>query len=236
MNPRQFVFAAAGAAVVLAALLAVQTASADHHMNSTGTGTAADNATMVEVGGGNATVQYYTYTPQVVEIGTGESVTWFNQNMFTELHTVTFVQDPNMTTDIILPFSVPEGAEFEVLPPFNAGEAITMEMPNGTAIVALNKLAFYPAAVDATGMTSYPNGTDIQYTIDSTVKAVNSGIILPPFPEQNATATDGPPEEEMMVGPPFPPVTTFTATFEEPGTYDYFCALHPWMTGQVVVN
>jgi hypothetical protein len=26
---------------------------------------------------------------------------------------------------------------------------------------------------------------------------------------------------------------TFTVTFEKPGTYDYLCVLHPWMTGNV---
>ncbi len=39
-----------------------------------------------------------------------------------------------------------------------------------------------------------------------------------------------------MGGQPFPFVNSFTVTFEQQGTYDYFCALHPWMTGQVVVN
>ena len=256
MTSRQFVFIAAGITAIFAALLAVQVASAQD-MNTTGTGIATDNATMVEVGGGNATVQHYAYTPQVAEISAGESVTWFNQNMFTELHAVTFVRDFNLTTDIILPFAVPDGTEFELLPPFNTGEPITMETPNGTAIVALNKLTFSPAAIDSSGNTSYLNGTDIQYTMDGTEKAVNSGIILPPFPpvseqnetavgeagvpegqSMNATATDEtePAEEEMAIGPPFPQVNMFTVTFEEPGTYDYFCALHPLMTGQVVVN
>lgn len=32
-----------------------------------------------------------------------------------------------------------------------------------------------------------------------------------------------------------PPLTTFTVTFENPGTYDYVCAVHPWMTGSVEV-
>jgi plastocyanin len=27
----------------------------------------------------------------------------------------------------------------------------------------------------------------------------------------------------------------FSHTFESPGTYDYFCSIHPRMTGQVVV-
>ena len=29
---------------------------------------------------------------------------------------------------------------------------------------------------------------------------------------------------------------TFEFTFDESGTYDYFCMVHPWMTGKVIVN
>jgi plastocyanin len=29
---------------------------------------------------------------------------------------------------------------------------------------------------------------------------------------------------------------TFEHTFDEASTYDYFCVVHPWMTGQVVVE
>jgi plastocyanin len=25
-------------------------------------------------------------------------------------------------------------------------------------------------------------------------------------------------------------------TFNEAGTFDYFCMVHPWMTGKVIVN
>ncbi len=35
---------------------------------------------------------------------------------------------------------------------------------------------------------------------------------------------------------PFPFLGSFTVTFEEPGTYDYFCAFHPGMFGQVIVG
>ena len=42
--------------------------------------------------------------------------------------------------------------------------------------------------------------------------------------------------EQPPIGPPFPPVSSFTVTFEQPGTYPYFCAIHPWMVGQVVVR
>lgn len=32
------------------------------------------------------------------------------------------------------------------------------------------------------------------------------------------------------------PYQTFSFMFEASGTYDYYCTLHPWMAGQVIVN
>ena len=32
------------------------------------------------------------------------------------------------------------------------------------------------------------------------------------------------------------PFESFTVDFNESGTYDYFCTLHPWMEGQVIVE
>jgi len=32
------------------------------------------------------------------------------------------------------------------------------------------------------------------------------------------------------------PEESFTFIFENIGTYDYFCTLHPWMKGQVIVE
>ena len=34
---------------------------------------------------------------------------------------------------------------------------------------------------------------------------------------------------------PIPPGGSFTFTFDSPGTYEYYCVYHPWMTGEVVV-
>ncbi|MCE2508632.1 MAG: hypothetical protein J4G04_04955 [Nitrosopumilaceae archaeon] len=30
--------------------------------------------------------------------------------------------------------------------------------------------------------------------------------------------------------------TTFEVNFDEPGTYDYFCIVHPWMVGAIIVE
>ena len=32
------------------------------------------------------------------------------------------------------------------------------------------------------------------------------------------------------------PFESYTVTFDEAGIYDYFCTLHPWMKGQVIVE
>jgi plastocyanin len=232
--------------------------------------------------GSNMTVQHYTYTPQSVEINAGESVTWFSPAEFMDFHTVTFVLDQSVLSELLLPFAVPADAGLELLPPFNLGEPLTIPTPDGReAILAANKIAWHPSAVDANNQTTFLDGTDIQYTMNGTEKVINSGIILPPIPptdevvDQNTTATDAeaeirevpgasvtdettttgnattdvltPPEEEATspaaeqgaespTGFPFPIVSSFTLTFQEPGTYPYFCAVHPWMGGQVVVR
>jgi plastocyanin len=250
--------------------------------------TSAEGVVTVAIGeGSNATVQHYTYNPQTVEINAGESVTWFTPAELVDIHTVTFVQDPSIVSDILLPFAVPAGGsatDFELLPPFNSGEPLIIPTPDGReAIVALNKHAWYPAVVDANNQATYLEGTDIQTTLNSTVRALNSGIILPPMPptggaqpNSTETGTTGEPEIASEASPinetttttnatgtttdvltvpddqgtsqptegataeqqwaPFPLVSSFTVTFEEPGTYPYFCAIHPWMTGQVVVG
>jgi plastocyanin len=192
--------------------------------------------------GSNDTIQHYTYTPQTVEINAGDSVTWYSPSEISDIHTVTFVGDPSIISDIILPFAVPSGAtDFQLLPPFNQGEALIVPAPDGReAIVALNKNAWYPALIGVNNQTTYFNGTDIQVTLNSTLKAVNSGIIVPALPttsggQANSNET-GTTEGEQIMGPPFPPVNSFTVTFQEPGTYPYFCAIHPWMHGQVVVR
>src|SRR5215218_6542193 len=219
--------------------------------------------------GSNETVQHYTFTPETVEINAGENVTWYTPAELSEIHTVTFVLDPSIISDIILPFAVSDTTDFELLPPFNLGEPVMIQAPDGReAIVALNKHAWNPAVVDANNQTTYLNGTDIQYTMDGTERAINSGIILPQMPptggavDQNTSSTATGGEEispgaavmnqtttvsnttaqateggqQAPIGPPFPVVSSFTVTFEEPGTYPYFCAIHPWMKGQVIVR
>ncbi|MCI0560435.1 MAG: hypothetical protein MN733_18265 [Nitrososphaera sp.] len=269
MNIALFAILIAGGflvAVMSAAASLTAATFADHDANQTSTATPSELASQtnntetaasenrVAVGGGNATVQHYTFFPQTVEVDPGESVTWFSPSEFNEFHTVTFLRNQALVSDIILPFSIQDQEQLELVQPFNVGEAITVETMNGTTVIAVNKLAFYPAVASNDGSTiEYLNGTDIQYTMNGTEGAVNSGIIQLPVPVfAPNTTVSGPPttinssagsieqqtsaEESLMSWPPFPFVNSFAITFEDPGTYDYFCALHPWMTGQVVVR
>ena len=42
------------------------------------------------------------------------------------------------------------------------------------------------------------------------------------------------PEGQVPPGAPY--LATFTVQFEAPGTYPYICIVHPWMSGNVIVN
>jgi plastocyanin len=206
-----------------------------------------DEGTFVAIGkGSNNTIQNYTYTPQTVEINAGDSVTWHSPSLGSDIHTVSFPLSfrgdlGDLPPSLLLPFAFPSGADFGLVPPFNQGEPAIVPAPDGReAIVGLNKQTWYPSVIGLNNQTTYPNGTDIQVTLNSTLKWVNSGVIVPPMPstgetQQNSTETDTT-GGEQVIGPPFPPISSFTVVFQDPGTYPYYCAIHPWMTGQVIVR
>src|SRR5918999_5852449 len=67
--------------------------------------------------------------------------------------------------------------------------------------------------------------------------ATNSTTTTPPIsPDEEAMAQQEEQPVEEFPPSPFPLLGNFTVTFNEPGTYDYFCAFHPGMFGQVVVS
>ena len=250
----------------LATLLFTQTAIASTEGQSgttiaTGTTapTAPNNAITkrVAVGGGNITLSINQFSPQTVEIQPGESVTFFAPEDSFEVHNVMFdLSNGTTISGIGMPFTLPPGelsieAYTDVAetllpaPPYNLGEPIIQNMANGTqAIIGFNKIAFYPTIVDQNGNVTYLDETELSnqmlqmeqayeqgtampsplsasYTIDGTESAVSSGIVL---------------GVNEFRPPQFPFLHNFTVTFSQPGTYDYFCAFHPGMYGQVVVG
>jgi plastocyanin len=227
--------------------------------DTTTTPTGPNNATRqrVAVGGGNITLSINQFSPQTVEIQPGESVTFFAPEDSFEVHNVMFdLSNGTTISGIGMPFTLPPGelsieAYTDVAetllpaPPYNLGEPIIQNMANGTqAIIGFNKIAFYPAVVDQNGNVRYLDETELSlqmlqmeqayeqgtpmpsplsasYTIDGTESAVSSGIVL---------------GVNEFRPPQFPFLHNFTVTFSQPGTYDYFCAFHPGMYGQVVVG
>lgn len=232
--------------IMLAAMSIPGNANAQNYNATT---TQSTNATMVSVGKGNLTVSYNQFYPQDVQINAGESVTFVNPTP--ELHSVIFdFSNGTIFSDVVLPFTVSGNPEIELQEPFNLGEPMLETDENGTqTLITLNKIVFVPSAVDESGNVQYLNGTDISYTATGNEDVISSGILMPTeeeleamfmaaFPEEmmehsadNATATE---EEEFE--PVTQDVNKFTVTFEEPGTYEYFCPFHPAMYGQINVN
>ena len=72
--------------------------------------------------------------------------------------------------------------------------------------------------------TTVPVGTTITWTNDdSAAHTVTSGIV-----------SDGP--DGLFDSSIFMAGTAFEFTFDELGSYDYFCIVHPWMVGKVIVS
>jgi plastocyanin len=156
---------------------------------------------------------------------------------------------------------VPTDVSEELLPalPNSLAEPIIQNMSDGTqAIIGFNKIVFYPAVVDQNGDVRYLDEEELRrqmevsmqqqgmfipsnlyYTMDNTERVVSSGIILDVSGfAALEEAGEGPQEERVQefLLPAYPILFSFTVTFEQPGTYEYFCAFHPGMFGQVVVG
>ncbi len=213
--------------IILASVVIVTAAIAAFamtiHINTTNATREETASKLVQAGGGNTTISFNRFLPKNVQINAGESVVWYNPTEVSEPHTVTFVMDSKYMTDIIAPFAVSDSTEFIPLPSGANSEAVVIPNSNGTnrtnVIAALDARGFYPVVINSTNNVTYLNSNAL-YVIDGTEKYVNSGVILP----------------VGQIPPGIPPITTFTATFEKTGNYDYICIFHPWMTGRIIVK
>ena len=86
-----------------------------------------------------------------------------------------------------------------------------------TTILGSNAIAYDAVAIDSAGNVKHL-GKNAVYSVKGDEKLVNAGLVFP--------KGMGPPNES----------TSFTLTFEKAGTYDYYCLLHPWQKGKVVVQ
>jgi plastocyanin len=84
--------------------------------------------------------------------------------------------------------------------------------PAAEATVKIDNFSFTPATITVPAGTTihWTNRDDIPHTVVSDEKTFKSKVL----------DTD----------------QEFTFTFSKPGTYSYFCSIHPHMTGKVVVQ
>lgn len=96
--------------------------------------------------------------------------------------------------------------------------------------VTLQTFQFEPGEIeiDAGDTVTWINNDDILHTVTSGV-GQKQGV--PGVSENKDAKPDGMFDEQMDSVD-----ATFEFTFEEAGTFDYFCAIHPGMTGKVVVR
>lgn len=198
--------------VVLALLVAVTIM-----LNPNVTTASTANQTMVQAGNGTGSISMTVYSPNQVEIVSGESVTWYNPTPVAEPHTVTFVLDNKAKADLVAPYAIPNNSTFTPLIPNSNSEPLLT--PDNNAIIAVNKRVFNPVVIDSDNKIT-PLNQNANYTLTGTEKYVNSGWLLPNGLEGTYPGSGN----------------SFTVTFQKAGNYGYLCLVHPYMTGSVTVK
>jgi plastocyanin len=199
---------------------------------ATGTVTPADGGTATEPAA--VSVIDLTFEPATIEVDAGATVTWTNDDSVP--HTVTargdaFNSGVLMSGDSFSQtFATPGSYDYfcaihpsmtgtvvvrEPVAPGDAGDAsgaTITDVAAGVTEVSVVDVAFAPADIEV------PVGTTVDWTNED------------PF-AHTVTARDGAFDSGTMDGG-----AVFSQTFSEPGTYHYFCAIHPSMTGTITVT
>ena len=190
----------------------------------------------VQAGIGVANAAINLFSPQQVQIKTGQSITWYNPTPVPEPHTVTFVLNNNnndndnksYAADLIAPFTISSSSttnSTQIMPVIPNSNSEPLMTPDNNAIIAINKRAYNPVVVIEDSTTTGGNNVtymkqNTNYSMSGTEDYVNSGWLLPKG-QENVYPGSG---------------NTFTMTFQKAGTYDYLCIVHPYMTGRVIVK
>ena len=97
----------------VAIVIALLSASTTTTTTTTTTSVTAESVVKVQAGTGSGTVAQTAFSPQVVQVKPGESVSWYNPTVpAPEPHTVTFVFDNKYMTDVVSPFAVPKSTVY----------------------------------------------------------------------------------------------------------------------------
>src|ERR687893_2065591 len=184
----------------------------------------AQNDTRIVAAGGGGPVSVLTwFIPQNISISAGETVTWVNPTVVGEPHTVSFLKQPDYFAAIESPYLIPRDTQITPAKPNERNtEPLIIPGQNDTTsntIIAANARATNPVVIDAQNNAEYLP-LNANYTMTGDELYVNSGWLWP----------------EGQIPPGLAPITSFSVTFENAGTYDYICVIHPWMTGRVIVQ
>src|SRR5215212_8947985 len=182
-----------------------------------------NGTTTVAAGRGGPESVLISFAPQNVTINAGQTVIWTNPTVVPEPHTVSFIKQEGYFANFESPFLIANGPELTPANPEEKNtEPLIIPSQNDTAnkvIVAANARSTNPVVIDAQNNVKYlPSNAN--YTMTGDELYVNSGWMWP----------------EGQAPPGAPPIKSFSVTFANAGTYDYICEVHPWMTGQVVVQ
>ena len=122
------------------------------------------------------------------------------------------------------------GAESDAMAMSGADPSTSAAPETSGAKVALQTFRFEPGDIEvASGtMVVWTNEDDILHTVTSGKGQVQG---VPGVSEDQDAEPDGLFDQQMDgVG------ATFTFTFDDAGRYAYYCAIHPGMTGTVIVE
>lgn len=172
--------------------------------------------------GGNGS-NWDKFIPQNTNINAGESLTWINPMQVGEPHTVTFIKNPEMFPPLFAVFSIPNNTKLTpAMPSQNIEPTIMSDQanPNNKLLVVDNARSSAPVVIDGTRTNITYMQTNANYTFTGDESYVNSGWMFP----------------EGQAPPGASPISSFTLTFENKGTYNYICVIHPWMAGTIKVN
>ena len=184
------------------------------------------------------------FIPSVVTVDVGGAVTWINEDA--AAHTVTSgvladggpdgVFDSGLfapETEFSHTFEeVGEYPYFCMVHPWMSGLVIVQEAPGkDTGATVLNPVGTSVPGCEETDECFIPSvvtvdvgGAVTWINEDAAAHTVTSGVLA-----------DGGPDGVFDSGL-FAPETEFSHTFEEVGEYPYFCMVHPWMSGLVIVQ
>lgn len=128
------------------------------------------------------------------------------------------IQEESISIEEELGKTEPEAMVKEPEP--SAADKVEVNIPTGSSILGCEETmkCFIPSSV-----TVAVGGTVTWFNGDTAAHTVTSG-----------TTTDGP--DGIFDSNLFLVDASFSHTFEKEGAYDYFCVVHPWMTGTVKVS